>query len=125
MSTETLDLMRDEFQRIKLLTDNTEIIGLCDRAMSNITQRVPVIRQRDDALATLSLTQSKLAAMEGVLRMDALWCFDNAEPPSELEARWYNGTGSLTSGPNNCRNFYEARRAVLDTAQASREGESR
>jgi hypothetical protein len=47
----SLDLMRDEFQRIKALTDNSEVIGLCDRAVLGITQLVPVLKQRDEAIA--------------------------------------------------------------------------
>ncbi len=51
------DLWRDEFQRIKasaasLPVDQVyinEITALCDRAVSDITQRVPVIQQRDKA----------------------------------------------------------------------------
>lgn len=40
-----LDLMHDEFIRIKNLTENREIIGLCDRACSRIRQNVPLIEQ--------------------------------------------------------------------------------
>jgi hypothetical protein len=43
-----LDLMVDEFKRIKALTRDTEIQGLCDRAISNTKQRVPVIVQRNE-----------------------------------------------------------------------------
>lgn len=45
---EHLDLMIDEFKRIKALTKDTEIQGLCDRAISNTKQHVPVIVQRDE-----------------------------------------------------------------------------
>lgn len=45
--TETLDLMRDEFWRIRNLTDNSEIKGLCDRGISGIQQHLPVLEQRD------------------------------------------------------------------------------
>lgn len=56
-----IDLMRDEFKRIKALCINElphgehesasmgEIIGLCERAVTNIHQHVPVVVQRDDA----------------------------------------------------------------------------
>ena len=52
--TDHVDLMVDEFKRIKALCHdkflhNTEISGLCERAISNTVQRVPVILQRDQA----------------------------------------------------------------------------
>lgn len=47
---ETLDLMCDEFQRIKALNDlPLEAHTFCDRAISGIKQRVPLIEQRDRA----------------------------------------------------------------------------
>jgi dephospho-CoA kinase len=49
----TLDLMRDEFARIKALAPSEEIIGLCERAVSNITQHTSLIEQRDKALDDL------------------------------------------------------------------------
>lgn len=48
-----LDLMVDEFSRIKALTKDAEIIGLCERAVSNTKQRVSVIEQRDGLKAKL------------------------------------------------------------------------
>jgi len=41
--TDKADLWRDEFLRIKALTENPEIIGLCDRALTDIEQAVPVV----------------------------------------------------------------------------------
>lgn len=49
MSTERLDLMRDEFARILALSDNQEIRGICERATMEIEQHEPVIAQRDKA----------------------------------------------------------------------------
>lgn len=46
-----IDLMRDEFKRIKSLTDNQEIKGLCERGIQDIQQNVSVIAQRDNAEA--------------------------------------------------------------------------
>jgi len=54
--SEHLDLMIDEFKRIKALCASHdmprslagEIAGLCDRAVTNTTQRVPLIAQRDE-----------------------------------------------------------------------------
>lgn len=47
-------------------------------------------------------------AAQTALNEDALWAFGN-KPPVELEARWNDGTGSLTSGPNNCKAFFNAK----------------
>ena len=44
--TDTLDLMRDEFLRIKVCSVG-EVTQLCERAIANIEQKVPVIVQRD------------------------------------------------------------------------------
>lgn len=41
------DLYVDEFHRIEAITDNTEIKGLCQRAVFGIKQRIPIIEQRD------------------------------------------------------------------------------
>ena len=58
IDVETFDLMVDEFLRIKSLTDNQEIHGLCDRAISGIKQRFPVIDQRDEAIKKLQSVES-------------------------------------------------------------------
>lgn len=50
LQIDQLDLMRDEFQRIKALpaaTSHLEVNGICDRAISAIHQNVPVVVQRD------------------------------------------------------------------------------
>lgn len=66
--TDTLDLMRDEFRRIEARIyergcQETElgdtILGYCKRAMSGITQLVPVISQRDAA-------ESRVRELEGL-----------------------------------------------------------
>jgi len=38
-----VDLWRDEFQHIKVLAKDPEIIGLCGRALADIEQAVPVV----------------------------------------------------------------------------------
>jgi hypothetical protein len=53
--TDHIDLMIDEFKRIKAVhpenesMHNKEVRQLCERAISNTVQRVPVIAQRDKA----------------------------------------------------------------------------
>lgn len=44
-----IDLMCDEFKRIKAMTHNQEIQSLCERAIQDIKQNVSVIEQRDAA----------------------------------------------------------------------------
>ena len=44
---ELIDLHIDEFNRIKALSGNSEICGICRRAQTNILQLVPLIAQRD------------------------------------------------------------------------------
>lgn len=43
LSTDQNDLLLDEFVRVKLLTDNEEIHGLCERAHVRMQQKVSVI----------------------------------------------------------------------------------
>jgi len=43
LSTDQNDLLLDEFVRVKLLTDNEEIHGLCERAHVRMRQKVSVI----------------------------------------------------------------------------------
>lgn len=84
---DTIDLMRDEFQRIRARIvekgcDETglgnEIIELCTRAMSGITQRIPVIAQRDSSEArVVELEKWKSTAK-------ALWRGVMAENDSDL-----------------------------------------
>lgn len=68
---DALDMQRDEFMRIKALLSpagsamDSEIIGLCDRAILNIEQVVPVVVQRDKLQTTNSTLRRALAALVG------------------------------------------------------------
>jgi len=63
-----LDLMVDEFMRIKALTwSNCEIVGLCDRAITNTKQHVPVIEQRDAALAEVDRLTAEVATLQSMV----------------------------------------------------------
>ena len=46
---DTLDLMCDEFKRIKSCCNNSEVEGLCDRAISEIQRRVPIVTELEQA----------------------------------------------------------------------------
>ena len=58
---DTIDLMRDEFQRIIANPDSTpEIKGICVRAISEILVRVPIIEERDRLERELRETKGQL-----------------------------------------------------------------
>jgi hypothetical protein len=63
---DVLDMMADEFCRIKALTADPEITQLCERAVCTIEQKLPVIVQRDRALRALAaaLTRGDQAERE-------------------------------------------------------------
>lgn len=57
----TIDLMKDEFARIKALPCCPEINQICDRAVSEIEQITSVIAQRDELRKALVAVMSELA----------------------------------------------------------------
>lgn len=64
-----IDLMVDEFKRIKALAGSqSEITGLCERAISISKQSVPVIQQRDRAEAELRKQRDRAERAEAELR---------------------------------------------------------
>jgi hypothetical protein len=73
--SDELDLMRDEFARIKALNSNSEVNALCERAVTKITQNVSVIQQRDEAEEKLKSLQS--SHNEAVKAVE--WINENAE----------------------------------------------
>jgi len=78
-ATDCIDLMRDEFQRIKSCpVSNSEIRQLCDRAMLNIVQRVPVIAQRDRAEDRLGVAKAALHTIAHIWQTQSEACADNS-----------------------------------------------
>lgn len=60
-AVDLVDLMRDEFARIKaIVPDNAEIVGLCDRAATEITQNVRVIKQLDEARTAIANMRDRI-----------------------------------------------------------------
>lgn len=55
------DMLLDEFQRIIQLTDNPEVKGICERALHEVPQLVPVIQQRDTAMRLVRKMEVKLS----------------------------------------------------------------
>lgn len=77
---DTLDLMRDEFQRIIANPDSTpEIKGICVRAISEILVRVPIIEMRDRLERELEVARAKLSEVtatttaEGAIKAMRTW----------------------------------------------------
>ena len=71
-AVDAADLMCDEFQRIRALVNrDSEIIGLCDRAISKIRQNVPVIVQRENA--EYQLSQLRADFERAVESLNRLW----------------------------------------------------
>lgn len=78
-ATDTLDLMRDEFQRIKSCPGcDSEIAQLCDRAQLNLLQRVPVIAQRDRAGDRLRVAKTALHIIANIWQTQSEACADNS-----------------------------------------------
>ncbi len=109
-----LDLTVDEFIRIKALTNNEEIIGLCERAVKDIKQHVPVIQQRDDALKELALIRPDKERLDWLEQQEKRQMVENKNETDFLV--WY---------PWMQTHWGKTYREAIDTAQASREGESR
>lgn len=61
------DLMLDELKRIECLTNNREIIGICRRAREITHQRVPVIVQRDQAVAEAADLRAQIARKDELI----------------------------------------------------------
>jgi len=79
LATDFLDLMRDEFQRIKSCPGcDSEIAQLCDRAQSNLLQRVPVIAQRDLAENRLGVAKTALHTIAHIWQTQSEACADNS-----------------------------------------------
>ena len=76
-----IDLQCDEFQRIAAIAGNDEIKGLCDRAVKDIRQHVPVIQQRDQAEQQVARLRKFAEYMKTKRREQwARWA-DEAEDP--------------------------------------------
>jgi hypothetical protein len=59
--TDWVDMMVDEFKRIKACPGcNGEIAGICDRAIKETHQRVSVVAQRDAAVTEMSRLEGEL-----------------------------------------------------------------
>lgn len=76
--TDIIDLMRDEFMRIKTCPADKwakpEIDGLCDRAITNINQNVPVIVQRDEAQAKVASLRREITRLQQTVdQYEAQW----------------------------------------------------
>jgi hypothetical protein len=64
--TNALDMQRDEFRRIVALNPSIEIVGICERAITEIEQVVPMVVQRDDLISDKRKLWRALAELVGV-----------------------------------------------------------
>lgn len=70
---DTLDLFVDEFKRIKSCDSaNDEIKWICQRAIENLVQKVPMIVQRDNAEKKVAELESRLQEAEREIRDKSL-----------------------------------------------------
>lgn len=124
------DLICDEQKRIKALTDNTEIHGICDRMLQVFHQHVPVIQQRDDALARAEKVEAELdraraanQEMREMLTEVYEWCV--TDNPSDIDGdavkRVLDSTtcGTDYIARDKVRPLYDALLAMHANAQES------
>lgn len=57
-----IDLMADEFKRVKALNPSPEIVDLCERALRVTHQNVPVVEQRDRLETEVNRLRAQLAS---------------------------------------------------------------
>lgn len=60
-----LDLMADEFMRIRLLTDNKEIIGICSRALEDVRRHVPLIAECENQTKRANTAEKEVIWLHG------------------------------------------------------------
>lgn len=89
VAQDTLDLMRDEFQRINALQPGPEIEALCNRAVSDIERNVPLIldlestrRDLENLRARFEIVrkveghqEAEIAALREALKSEADYCY--------------------------------------------------
>lgn len=69
------DMWRDEFQRIRAIVydsdlhTNSEIAGICDRAITDIRSKISLIDQREKAADMIAKLNDEATATEALLRM--------------------------------------------------------
>lgn len=108
-----LDLMRDEFMRIKCLTSDGEIAGLCDRAIKSLTQRVSVIEQRD-------IAEEKNKKLEALVSTKAISLNDLAKLVHTANIKWWQ---DLETGQPIKRNKGELLALIHSEISEALEGE--
>lgn len=109
------------------LSDMERVRDEALRELAQANEALSVLRSYVKDVNDLMSTQGEdldaaIAVAKGLrdaLACDAMWAFDDRDIPQQLQAHWNNGKGSLTSGPKNCREFYEKRKAALDSFRAA------
>lgn len=109
LSTDQNDLLLDEFIRVKHLTDNTEIHGLCERAHVRMRQNVSVIDRNHQLERKVSELKHKVNSLEnsdGGLLLKALF-YAPSSPVSAAKAEeiesWYEKVKRLNKEKNSAQ----------------------
>ncbi len=96
-----IDLMADDFKRIKALDPGDEILDLCDRALRATEQNVPVLEVRDRLQKTVSKLLRKVSDLEDQLEA-ARAHGEGVAIPASSECSTCNGDGGIY-GPGEPR----------------------
>ena len=112
-STDQNDLILDEFIRVKLITSNTEIHQLCERAHVRMRQNVPVIERNhrmEKRIAELERAQSIWISVEDELPdNDALvvvaHIYEFNTPPEVACCNFYKGQFFLADDGLEAANY--------------------
>lgn len=101
LSTDQNDLLLDEFIRVKLLTDNTEIHALCERAHVRMRQNVSVIDRNHKLERKVAELKNKVNSLEnsdgGLLLKALFYAPSSPVSPSKAEEieSWYEKVKQL------------------------------
>lgn len=82
---DALDLMRDEFIRIKALSPSDEVDGIATRAISEIERRVPVVLELEEAKQALRELEQQKRDTEFLYHAFAVLCWDAGLKPGSRE----------------------------------------
>lgn len=80
-----------------------------------VTEKLDALKPKFEKVERENAEMRKaIQAAYDALKADALWAFNEANPPNELTAKWADGSASMTHGPHNCRDFFELRKKALE-----------
>lgn len=102
--------VEDTLDSVKTVIE--KLFGVGSELLSGLANSIDCICKDFTFRGAQLITERAVSdGLAGALNEDAMWAFDNNAPTS-LCAEYASG-GSLTAGPNNCRNFFKSRNAAL------------